>query len=291
MAGDFDSLMAGMGVKRMNEDKHQAKPTRKTTTIRRKANASATPPPQPATDRTPELERAIGHLQAKREEAEEGLAKSKKRNAKLKQALAETEAQLQQAQQTVAEVLTSWGFETPEKRAALLAQRGVLERIIGTPALWEAEELRVELTDRTAEVCSGCEPPADLRVIPVEAEDCIVCGGVDVVAAARHVVDAALINGRLRVLMVGRDTAHHRQIRTHLTDKRMVLTQLPGSVRRDRASARMDVEHSDAIVIWDPSSVDNSLLDIYRRAERVGEVEAGPLGVFLEEAARIIGGD
>ena len=46
MAGDFDSLMAGMGVKRMDDD-DQAKATRKVkakaTTVRRKANASAAP--------------------------------------------------------------------------------------------------------------------------------------------------------------------------------------------------------------------------------------------------------
>ena len=53
----------------------------------------------------------------------------------------------------------------------------------------------------------------------------------------------------------------------------------------------MDVEHSDAIVIWDPSSVDDALLEIYRSADRVGEVEAGPLGGFLEAAAGIIGDD
>ena len=295
MAGDFDSLMAGMGVKRMGDDKRQAKPARKTkgktATIRRQANASASPPPSVVSDRTPELERAIAHLQAKREEAEDKLSKSKRRNLKLKKALSETEAQLGQATQTVAEVLTSWGFDTPEKRSALLSQRGVLERIISAPALWADEELRAELTDRTVQVCSRCEPPDDRRVIPVEPHECAVCGGVDVVAAARHVVDAALINGRLRILMVGRETTHHRQIRSQLNDKRLVLTQLPGTVRRDRASARLDVENADAIVVWDPGSVDQALLEIYRSAERVGEVDAGPLGVFLEEAARIIGSD
>ena len=295
MAGDFDSLMAGMGVKRMEDDKHQAKATRKVkakaTTVRRKANASAAPQAPASVDRTPELERAIVHMKAKREEAEEKLAKSKRRNTKLKKALVEAEEKLQSAQQTVADVLGEWGFDTPAKRASVLSQPGILERVIGTPALWDAEELRVELTDRTIAVCAKCEPPDDRRVIPVEASECAVCGGVDVASAARHVVDAALINGRLRILMVGRDTSHHRQIRAQLTDKRMVLTQLPGTVRRDRASARMDVEHSDAIVIWDPSSVDDALLEIYRSADRVGEVEAGPLGVFLEAAAGIIGDD
>lgn len=295
MAGDFDSLMAGMGVKRMGDDKHQAKPSPKAkvrgATVRRKANASAAPAPQSAPDRAPELERAIAHLQEKRAEAEEKLAKSKKRNVKLKKALSEAEVELERSRKTVVDVLIEWGFETADQRAALLAQRGVLERIIGTPELWAAEELRVELTDRTVQICLDCDAPDDRRVIPAEPEDCVVCGGVDVGAAARHVVDAALINGRLRVLMVGRDTTHHRQIRAHLTDKRMVLTQIPGTVRRDRASARMDVEHSDAIIVWDPSSVDASLLEIYRGAERMGEVEAGPLGVFLEEAARVIGSD
>ena len=295
MAGDFDSLMAGMGVKRMDDDKNQAKAVRKVKAkkgaVRRKASSSPALPPKATSDRIAELERAVEHLQAKRAEAEEKLAKSKKRNAKLKGALLEAEAQLQDVQQTVADVLSSWGFDTPQKRATLLSQSAVLEQVIGTPAIWSAEELRLEITRQTVAVCEGCKPPDERRVITVLPPDCIVCGGVDVLAAARHVVDAALINGRLRVLMVGRDTAHHRQIRAHLVDKRMVLTQLPGTVRRDRATARMDVENADAIIIWDPSSIDDALLQVYRGAERVGEVEAGPVGVFLEAAARIIGGD
>ncbi len=295
MSGDFDSLMAGMGVKRMKGDKGQAEPTQqpkpRVTSYRRRAKADPTAESVPSPERTPELERAVAHLQAKREEAESQLKKSKKRNTKLKRELAEVQAELAEAQQTVADVLADWGFDTPQKRAALLIQDGLLERIISTPALWTAEGLRAELTDRTIQACSGCEAPDDRRVLPVESDDCEICGGIDLATAARHVVDAALINGRLRILIVGRDTTHHRQVRAHLADKRLVLTQLPGTVRRDRASARTDVEHSDAIVIWDPGSVEAPLLEIYLGAGRVGEVEAGPLGVFFNEAARIIGSD
>ena len=46
-------------------------------------------------------------MKAKREEAEEKLAKSKRRNTKLKKALVEAEEKLQSAQQTVADVLVS----------------------------------------------------------------------------------------------------------------------------------------------------------------------------------------
>ena len=84
----------------------------------------------------------------------------------------------------------------------------------------------------------------------------------------------------------------HRAVRRQIGgDKRLVLTQLPGDIRRDIASAQTDVDHADAVVVWDEDSVSEDLLAVYRSSVRYGAVAAGPLGIFLEEAAKIISGD
>ncbi len=306
MASDFDNLMAGMGVKRMADDKAQAKPKRgpqapSTKTKRLRASQGATAPAQTApssSERIAELERASAHLLASRDEAEGRLTKSKKLVTKLKKELEETRAELDavraelsQHQTTVSEVLTRWGFNTPAKRASLLHDADWLERIISEPALWAAAALQKELLERTVRVCAGCQSPDERRVVEVEPAACEVCGGFDTATEVRRFIDAALINGRRRLVIVGRDAAQHRQLRAVLMDKRLVLTQLPGAVRRDRASIRTDVEHADAVLVWDAPSVEDSALEIYRTAERMGEIPAGPVGAFLAAAATIIGRD
>jgi hypothetical protein len=71
----------------------------------------------------------------------------------------------------------------------------------------------------------------------------------------------------------------------------MVLTQIPGDVRRELTSAQTDVDHADAVVIWDESSLPAELLAIYQGASRVGIVPAGSVGALLQAASEIIAGD
>ena len=294
MASDFESLMAGMGVKRIDDSKGQ-----KPKTVKRRPSAKSKASAKPksddvvrqATDRSAELERAIAHIKDERAAAEAKVATLQKRVKRLKKQASAAEAELAKPRPTVAQVLEDWGFETSAERAQVFGRQDWLERIISEPDLLVATELREEVTSGWARVCEQCTAPRATTPLIVTADRCSICGGFDLQREARRFVDAALINGRLRIVIVGRESADHRQVRERVSDKRLILTQLPGSVKRDRASVRTDTDHADAVVIWDPQSVSDADLEIYRKANRVGEVPAGSLGEFLSAAAAIIGGD
>ena len=150
----------------------------------------------------------------------------------------------------------------------------------------------MEIEHSVARVCGTCEPPPQMAPIHVNAKNCMVCGGVDMDVAARQFADVALLNGRLRIVIVGRSTMHHRILRRFVgSDKRMVVTQLPGDVRRDRAAAQTDVDHADVVVVWGPESVDPELLEVYNSAPQGGSVPATSVGELLAKSIEFIGVD
>ena len=293
MSNEFDALMAGMGVKRTGDDEGRV-PARKV--VRRKAGqtkAAAVAASNPSTleARVVELERALEFIKGEREEAQAAVSTLKSRVKKLKASLSAAEAAVSAPLPAIAEVLTTWGFETADDRAALLMLDGMLERIIGAADLGADLALRDELKQSLVRVCSDCRAPKGRLALSVEPAACSICGGFDINREARRFVDAALINGRLRVVIVGRDTEHHRWVRERVGHKRLVLTHVPGSIRREAGAAQTDVDHADAVVIWDPASIDPEALATYRSSARVGEVDAGSMGAFLSAAAAIIAAD
>jgi hypothetical protein len=293
MSDEFDALMAGMGVKRAGDDEGPVPPRK---VVRRKAGqttAAALAAANPSTieARVVELERAVDFIKGEREEAQAAVSTLKSRVKKLKASLSAAEAAVSATLPTIAEVLSNWGFETADDRAALLMLDGMLERVIGATDLGADLALRDELKQSLVRVCSGCRAPKGRLVLSVAPAACTVCGGFDINREARRFVDAALINGRLRVVIVGRDTEHHRWVRERIGHKRLVLTHVPGSVRREAGAAQTAVDHADAVVIWDPASIDPEHLAIYRSSARVGEVDAGSMGAFLSAAAAIIAAD
>ena len=298
MASEFDSLMSGMGIKRMDDSKGQsaagAKKPRKVIRRRAKgsasADASATGTPD-SEARIAELERALSFIKEERSAAEAKVSTLKKRVKKLKAQLSDAEKQTQQLPPTVAQVLTDWGFSTADERQALLMVDGMLERIIGAADLSGDDALRSDLGERLVRVCTRCDVPNSKVAIAVQPDRCVICGGFDLAREARRFVDAALINGRLRIVIVGREAEQHRWVRQRVGDKRLILTLVPGSVRRSVASAQTDVDHADAVVIWDAESIEASELAVYRTAARVGEVPADSMGAFLSGAAAVIATD
>lgn len=291
MAKDFDSLMAEMGVKPMNQSKEQvAKPR---TTKRVPNKASRLPPAgQGASERVVALERALAVAKEERAQAKTEITSLQKKLRTAQKKLAALEAEAQIPRPSVAETLHAWGFETPAERARLLRQNALLERIISNPCLEHDQALMMEIGHTVARVCTDCEPPAQMTAIHVPVQKCMVCGGRNMDTASRKFTDSALLNGRLRIVIVGRTTMHHRLLRRFIgTDKRMVVTQLPGDIRRDAASAQTDVDHADAVIIWDPDSIDPDLLNVYARAANGGVVPPGPVGELLEQAVGFIGGD
>ena len=294
MAQDFDALMADLGVKPMKKDKAPVpKKARSVPVKKKKPSAStraSTPPQDPS--RAEALERTLAVAKEERASAEAKVTSLKKKNRLLKKEKVALESQLATPRPTVVETLERWGFGTAEERAALMRMDGWLERIISHPSLEDDVGLRTELEQNMVRVCADCEGPAGMKSIQVDAGRCVVCGGFDLAAAARMFMDAALVHGRLRIVVVGRTTDHHRMIRRFLNpDKRIVLTQLPGDIRRDTGAAQTDVDHADAVIIWDESSLPEELLAVYRQSVRCGVVSAGSIGALLDEGAKIISGD
>jgi len=304
MASEFDSLMAGMGIKPMKDDRGRSVPKKAAPkkAPRKKVSSKAVPKAQSGKAAAPTapgleaehisaLERGLVLLKEERASAEAKVAQLKKKVARVQGALDESEERNQAPGPTVGSILSDWGFETADERAELLMMDGWLERIIGTPNLGEAEALRAEIAKKFVRVCGDCHAPAGRTSLTIDRERCELCGGFDLDREARRFLDAALINGRLRVIVVGREIKHHRMVRDRVGDPRVVLTLVPALAKRDSDQARTDVEHADAVVIWDPESIQAELIEIYRGAPRVGEVPPGSLGAFLSAASAIIASD
>jgi hypothetical protein len=296
MATKFDDLMESMGVKPMGKAKIQNQkkaPAKKKAAPRKKAATNKKAPPSHVVKNNQgEL---VAALQDRVASLEASLASAKKDRVHAERAVTEVEKRLAEVQsvvpvthKTVTDVLVSWGLETAPERAALFAVDNWLERLIGTAELEENTEMALEFSEKFVFVCGGCAAPARRSTIPVPTTRCEVCGGVDMERAVRKFIDATLINGRLRIVVVGRETKHHRMLRDRVSDPRLVLTQVPGNVRRDLGQAQTDVDHADVVIVWDADTLPTELKTIYKGAEIGGVIEACSLGHFLESAAVLI---
>jgi len=293
VAADFDDMMKQLGVKPMKKGSGQPRkkarsPAVKPSAATKKAQAASVP----QIDRSEALSRTLAVAKEERAAAEAKVTSLKKKVRRLKAEKVVLEEELARPRPSVAETLADWGFQTPQERSSFLAMDGWLERIISHPSLSEDVGLRTEIEESLVRVCDQCSPPRNKVRFGVSPDRCTICGGVDMAGVARAFVDAALLHGRLRIVIVGRSTEEHRAVRRLIGgDKRLVLTQLPGDIRRDPASAQTDVDHADVVVAWDEESIAGELLSIYRGSDRYGAVPAGPVGVFLEQAAPIIARD
>ena len=296
MATKFDDLMQSMGVKPMGKSKSQTQkkaPAKKKTAPKKNvATNKKAPPPQAVKKNQDDL---IAALQERVASLETSLASAKKDRVQAERAVTEVEARLAEIQsvvpvthKSVTDVLVSWGLETAPERTALFAVDDWLERLIGASDLEENTEMAREFSENFVFVCGECTAPARRSAIPVPAARCEVCGGVDMERAVRKFIDATLINGRLRIVVVGRETKHHRMLRDRVSDPRLVLTQVPGNVRRDLGQAQTDVDHADVVIVWDADTLPTELRTIYEGAEIGGVIEACPLGQFLASAAVLI---
>ncbi len=301
MSTEFDALMSGMGVKRM--DKKSGTPRRSATKSGVKPKPVVRRAPKPPaskrqagteaadSDRIAALERGLKLVKDEREKAEAKVSTLRSKVKRLRAQLKDLEAAAEAVPPSIAETLAGWGYESAEDRQTVMLADGWMERILGEPVLSDAEELRGELAAQFVRVCERCSVPDGRSALLGPPAHCELCGGYDTEREARRFLDAALINGRLRIVVVGRETAHHRMIRERVGDKRLVLTQIPGTTVREVSQAQVDVDHADAVIVWDPGSVSDELLEVYRQAPRMGEVPAGPVGAFLSDAAAIVARD
>jgi hypothetical protein len=141
------------------------------------------------------------------------------------------------------------------------------------------------LQQQVLRLCDDCPRVSGVMMIKVEARDCDACGGADLYKAVRQFLDACLVNGRLRVLVVGRDNSAHALLRSVVHDSRVKLTQFPvsGGAKKG-ARVSVDATGQDVVVMWGPSAQGVVRGEILRQAS-LGPV---PVALMLNAAAKEI---
>jgi hypothetical protein len=249
---EFGSAMRNMGVKQMGEASAEPSPERRT--IRRAAGEDKAPKPaaaQPAA-RDPKLERRI----------------------------AELEGALTEERDSRAAEQTAWDGE----RAAWDAERAdhlsEVEALQAQYADVQSQSNAAQVQHQVVRLCDQCPRVSGVLMGKVDSPACDACGGGDIDTAVRRFLDACLVNGRLRVLVVGRDEAFHALLRTLVQHSRVKLTQFPVADTGPAARVAVDVAGQDAVVLWGPAAKKVIRGD----PERVTEVGLVAVGAMLDAA-------
>ena len=136
MADDFDKLMSGMGVKRLDKNAGSPTPKRRKVAAANRPRRALPPPAKPsrtadvALERIEALEQGIELANTQRDAA---LKKAKNLRLKVKRLTAETErlqAALDVPKASVAERLAAWGYASHEDRQIIALTDGWLERVL-----------------------------------------------------------------------------------------------------------------------------------------------------------------
>ncbi len=211
---------------------------RPTTRRRAKGAEKSTPSPAPGTQPTGSDEQADA-LQAQ---------------------VATLEAQIEENQAASSVAQEQWTAERTKLEAEI-------ERL-------EEEVAANQLQQQVVRLCDDCPRLTGVMMIKVDGSVCDACGGTDLRRALRRFLDACLINGRLRVAIVGRDASAHALLRAIVQDNRLQLTQFPVP---DKNATRVAVEVAgqDAAVLWGPGA------DALARGSADRMVRVGPVSVAV----------
>ncbi|MBM3780640.1 MAG: hypothetical protein FJW29_03030 [Acidobacteria bacterium] len=153
----------------------------------------------------------------------------------------------------------------------------------------QPDELRHLLTDKVAWVCAGCRSGATHEcVIEVAPEDCDVCGGSSIVAAARRFTDACRRADCRRVLIVGGSPRYHAQLTAALQADGLELTLVEGNRKLPAAQARQLCDRAHRGFIWGPTILDHAVSGLFQ-GSRIQTVHVRGITRFLDEAARLLG--
>jgi hypothetical protein len=150
-------------------------------------------------------------------------------------------------------------------------------------------ELMHFLDDRLAWTCDTCAPtlagPNRTRV-PVPPEQCDVCGGSSIQAAAQRFTQACQRSKITRVVIVGGSPTYHdalRKLEPGLGGVRLNLIR--GDAARDKQRAAQDLAGADVAFIWASTVLDHRVGELYR-GNKVHTLPVRGLGRMLTEAAK-----
>jgi len=287
---DFDAVMQGLGVRPLDKAKAPAKRPVKTV-IRRRARVDApaevaapTEAPQAPKQASAAEEAEIARLQGANQGLEDQAAGMKAEIDALRDQVRELDVHRRSLQRRMAElddtakvpppvalsdVLSGCGIKGPtEARKVLTALMDArqLEGLLGGLVAADAPSTARFLEDRVAVVCGGeyCPVPSGQVAHIVKPERCEVCGGSDVQRAVRRFVDACLMNGWTRVVIVGGSPRYHRQLRHLVQHRSLTLDLIPGDIRRTKAQAQADLRRAGLVVIWGGSILDHATSQLYK---------------------------
>jgi hypothetical protein len=157
----------------------------------------------------------------------------------------------------------------------------------------DAERLAGFLDERVVllEGCDACPSAGGRAVVSVPKERCEVCAGSDIQRAARTFLDACLVNGATRVVIVGGSPKYHRQLRELVQHHRIKLTLVSGVGRRTAKQAKADQEHNDLVLLWGGTLLDHSVSELYGAGPaRVLTVPHRGISLMLLRAAEMLSG-
>jgi len=184
-----------------------------------------------------------------------------------------------------------------ELEAARLLEALIEARRIGQllELLQPSDVARLEafLDDRVALLggCDACPSAMGRAVVTVPRERCDVCAGSDIKRAVRMFIDACLVNGATRVLVVGGSPKYHRQLKELVQHHRLTLELVPGNVQRTKKQAASDQSRVALVILWGATILDHSTSALYGDGPaRVLRIPHRGIGGMLLRVAGMLNG-
>ena len=249
---------------------------------------------QAAEARVRTLELRVAELTAGLSEAQELAAERERRRVALRRALDRSLGHDTQGATDLGESLQARGLLGVDEHAAALAALAAARLAGPLTARLEAidsDDLAGFLAERLhlQGGCAACPAAPGRAVVAVAPSRCEVCAGHDLMASVRTFVDALLVNGLTRVLVVGGTPLAARQVRGLVSHNALVVdvaARLPDDPR-----ARRDVSRDrQLLVLWGEAGANLSDDDVAALGLRVSRVPAGPLGSMLRSVGRALMG-
>lgn len=137
--------------------------------------------------------------------------------------------------------------------------------------------------------CDACPTDSGRVVLRVPHARCQACRGGDLRASQRRFLDACLVNGLTRVVLVGGRAKDHRLLRGLVEDRRLVLTLVPGQQGRAAERVAEDLAAARAVALWQGPALDPAVAEPYRAYPGpLVTVEADGPGPLLDALARAL---
>lgn len=188
--------------------------------------------------------------------------------------------------------LSAFGVRGPTETDGLLraladARLGAdLARLLAVP---DPATLTTWLEDRIVLLggCAACPPAPGRVVLSVPPSRCEVCRGGELRVSQRRFLDACLVNGLTRVVLVGGRAKELRLLQPLVEDRRLQITLVPGHQLRDEERVAQDLAQARVVALWEGPPLDPQVAARYRSfGGAVVTVQADGVGPLLDALGR-----